>query len=55
MADGHHFSEDFLRRIESSFDDDLLEELIALTKAERAQLVEVLIERRKRRAGGNGV
>ena len=55
MADGHHFSEDFLRRVESSFGEDLLEELLALTPAERAQLVEVLLERRKRRAGGNGV
>ena len=55
MGDGHGFSEDFLRRLESTFGDDLLEELLALTSAERSALAEVLLERKKRRAGKDGV
>ena len=55
MADGHQFSEDFLRRVESSeVDDKLLEELLDLTTEQRSELATLLIERKVRRAAKNG-
>ena len=54
MGDGQ-FSEEFLRRLEGTqMDDALLDELSALTTEERSELGRILIERKIRRAGGNG-
>ena len=55
MADRHHFSEEFLRRCESNaVDSNLLQELLNLTSEQRSELAEVLIERKKQRAGKDG-
>lgn len=55
MADGHRFSEEFLRRCESSsVDNSLIRELRDLTTEQRAELAQVLIERQVRRVGKNG-
>ena len=54
MSDGHGFSEEFLRRCESSVDEDLLKELFELSEQRRSELATLLIERKARRAGKNG-
>ena len=55
MADRHQFSEEFLRRCESSkVDDNLLQELLDLTTDGRSELAIVLVERKVRRASKNG-
>lgn len=55
MADGHRFSEEFLRGCESSsVDNSLIRELRDLTTEQRAELAQVLIERKVRRVGKNG-
>ena len=55
MADGHHFSEAFLRRCESGEGyNNLLQELLDLSSTQRSELAEVLIERKIRRAGKDG-
>lgn len=55
MADGHQFSEEFLRRCESSVvDRDLLQELFDLSTEQRSELAKVLIDRKARRSARNG-
>jgi len=55
MSDSNKFSEEFLRRCESSeVDDDFLKELVALNTEERSELARILLERKIRRGRKNG-